>query len=152
MTKLERNKAIYECHKSGIIQAEIGKIFSIAQSTVNEVLRLAKLGFFSPEQENRGATSKLTSVQLEELKTFLLKKPSEYGYHSWNKRSIKSLIKSKFSVDYHENYIWNIMKYIGFSTQLPQMQDYRKKQQLVDDFKEKKASEIKKKPRLKIDE
>jgi len=144
MTKIERNKAIYECHKTGITQSKIATIFSIAQSTVNEVLRLAKLGIFGPSQENRGSKPKLTATQLDELKALLLKNPSDYGFHLWNKHSIKSLIKSEFDVDYHENYIWYIMKCIGFSTQLPQVKDYRKKQQLVDDFKDKKALEIKK--------
>ena len=151
MTKIERNKAIYECHKQGITQVVIGSIFSITQGTVSQIVKLAKLGIFGPDEENRGATSKLTSAQFDELKTLLLKNPSDYGFHLWNKHSIKSLIKSEFGVDFHENYIWYIMKCIGFSTQLPQVKDYRQKQQLVDDFKDKKAPEIKKKQKLKID-
>ena len=41
MTKLERNKSIYECHKEGITQQTIGKIFSLAQSTVNLIIKSA---------------------------------------------------------------------------------------------------------------
>lgn len=144
MTKIERNKAIYECHKEGITQTVIGNIFSLSQGTVSQVIKFAKLGIFGPDEENRGATSKLTSAQFDELKTLLLKNPSDYGFHLWNKHSIKSLITSEFGVDYHENYIWHIMKCIGFSTQRAQLKDYRKNQQLVDDFKDKKAPEIKK--------
>jgi len=151
MTKIERNKAIYECHKKGITQTIIGEIFSIAQSTVNHILKSAKIGVFGPKEEKRGAKSKLTDDELENLKTILAKSPSNYGYISWNKRSIKDLIKKEFAVEYHENYIWYIMKCINFSSQLPQVQDYRKDQEKVDDFKEKKAPEIKKKQRLKID-
>lgn len=152
MTKIERNKAIYECHKEGITQTTIGKIFSIAQSTVNHIIKLAKAGVFGAEEEKRGAKPKLTDDELEKLKTILAKSPSDYGYSSWNKKSIKALIKQEFDVDYHENYIWHIMKYIKFSSQLPQVQDYRKDQQKVDKFKEEKAPEIKKKQGLKIDE
>ena len=113
---------------------------------------MQKKDVFGPKEEKRGAKSKLTDDQLEKLKTILAKSPSDYGYTSWNKKSIKDLIKKEFAVEYHENYIWYIMKYINFSSQLPQVQDYRKDEGKVDDFKEKKAPEIKKKQHPKIDE
>ena len=40
MTKLERNKSIYECHKEGITQQTIGKIFSLGypSNVVEEIV------------------------------------------------------------------------------------------------------------------
>ena len=47
-------------------------------------------------------------------------------------------------MDYHENYIWEIMKKIGFSSQLPQKKDYRQSEKKVSTFKEEKIGQIKK--------
>jgi hypothetical protein len=51
MTNIERNKAIYECHKNGITQIIIGEIFSLAQSTVNQIIKLAKLDIWSKQNK-----------------------------------------------------------------------------------------------------
>lgn len=145
MTKLERNKSIYECHKQGITQTKIGTIFSLAQSTVNLIISSVKNGFTDDEKESRGLKPRLTDVQKEELKSLLLKQPKDYGFFTWDKWSIKSLIKQEFDVDYHENYIWRIMKYINYTSQKPQVKDYRKDPEKVKVFKEETAVAIKKK-------
>lgn len=150
MTKNERNQAIYNCHKKGITQATIGEIFSLAQSTVNLIINTIKKGVASQEEETRGLQSRLTEADKEQLKAFLLESPKDYGFFTWDKWSIKSLIKQKFDVDYHENYIWYIMKCINFSSQKPQTKDYRKDAEKVKIFKEQTAESIKKKPKMKI--
>ena len=80
----------------------------------------------------------------EQLKSLLLKSPKDYGFFTWDKWSIKSLIKQEFGVDYHENYIWYLMKCINYSSQKPQIKDYRKNAKKVANFKEKEAVVIKK--------
>lgn len=147
MTKLERNKSIFECHKKGFTQKVIGEIFNIGQSAVSQIVAFMKKGDLSPKEEARGAKPKLTDKQKDELKGILLKSPTDYGYFTWDKWSIKALIKQEFEVDYHENYIWKIMKSINYSSQKPQMKDYRKDQKKVKTFKEETAPEIKKKSR-----
>ena len=152
MTKLERNKSIYECHKKGITQKSIGEIFFIAQSTVNLIISSMKNGVIGEKKETRGLKSRLTDAQKNELKTFLLKSPKDYDYYTWDKWSIQSLIKQEFGVDYHENYIWQIMKCINYTSQKPQVKDYRKDAEKVKIFKEQTAVCIKKKPKMKIGE
>jgi len=144
MTKLERNKSIYECHKKGMTQTEIGKIFFIGQSAVSQIITSIKNGGLSGKTEKKGIKSKLSSTEKEQLKSLLLKSPKDYGFFTWDKWSIKSLIKQEFGVDYHENYIWYLMKYINYSSQKPQLKDYRKNAKKVTAFKEKRAVEIKK--------
>lgn len=152
MTKLERNKSIYECHKEGLTQQSIGKIFSLAQSTVNLIIKSMKNGFTEDKIENRGVKSRLTEAQKAELKSLLLKSPKDYGFFTWDKWSIKFLIKHEFEVDYHENYIWHLMKCINYTSQKPQVKDYRKNAEKVEVFKSKTAVDIKKKPKMKIGE
>lgn len=142
MSKKERNAAIYSCHDSGMKQVQIAKAFNIAQSTVSEILRARN----TPEKaETRGVKPYLSEAQKIELSELLKGSPEEYGYYLWSKHSVKVLIEEKFKVSYHENYIWKLMKDIGFSSQKPQLRDYRKDEEKVKVFKEEKAFEIKKK-------
>lgn len=144
MTKSERNELIYNCHKNGKTQQEIGEIFKLSQSAVSKIIIAKRAGIPLPEQETRGVKSKLTDTQFKQLKKHLSKKPSEYGYKVWNKWSVRSLIQAKFGVKYHQNYIYKIMRHIRFSSQKPQLKDYRKKPEKVAEFKQEKAAEIKK--------
>ncbi len=152
MSKLSRNQSIYECHKIGLPQTVIGKIFCLSQSTVCGILKSMKSGFDKEAKETRGVKSKLSAEQKEALKILLQDAPQDYGFFSWDKWSIQSIILEKFEVSYHENYIWEIMKSIKFSSQRPQPKDYRKDPEKVANFKEQKAPGIKKKRKRKIDE
>ena len=144
MTNSERNERIYACHKNGKSQKEIGEIFGLSQSAVSKIVISERAGTPKPKQETRGVKSKLTDTDHKQLKEHLSKKPSEYGYKVWNKWSVQSLIKDKFGVKYHENYIYKIMRRIKFSSQKPQLKDYRKNPEKVAEFKQKKALQIKK--------
>jgi len=145
MTNSERNKKIYACHKNGKSQEEIGKIFGLSQSAVSKIVIAERTGIPKPKQETRGAKSKLTDAEHKQLKEYLSEKPSEYGYKVWNKWSIQSLIKDKFNTKYSQNYIYKIMRRIKFSSQKPQLKDYRQDPKKVAKFKEEKAYQIKKK-------
>lgn len=142
MTKRERNKLIYARYEEGYSQEEIGRLYNLSQSAISLIL----LNRDAPEkEETRGAKSKLTKSELEDLKEFLTThSASELGFVHWDKWSIQNLIKTKFKVDYHENYIWEIMRKIGFSSQVPQKRDYRQDTRKVEDFKSQKGSQIKK--------
>ena len=144
MTKLARNKSIYECHKKGMTQTEIGEIFFITQGAVSQIITSIKNRGLEEKTATRGVQSRLSDTEKEQLKSLLLKSPKDYGFFTWDKWSIKSLIKQEFDVDYHENYIWHLMKCINYSSQKPQVKDYRKDAQKVQVFKEKTAVSIKK--------
>lgn len=145
MVKFDRNKSIYECHKKGISQIEIGKIFNLSQSSVSEIVIAMKNGATPNEIEPRGAKSKLTNAQKTELSSILKKSPTEHGYFVWDKWSIQALIKQQFEVDYAENYIFYLMRCINFSSQKPKKKDYRQKPEKVADFKENKVPFIQEK-------
>lgn len=147
MTKLARNKSIYECHKKGMSQTEIGEIFFITQGAVSQIITSIKNGGLEEKTTTRGLQSRLSDTEKEQLKSLLLKSPKDYGFFTWDKWSIKSLIKQEFDVDYHENYIWYLMKCINYSSQKPQVKDYRKDAEKVQVFKEKTAASIKKSQR-----
>ena len=142
MTKQERNELIYTRYEEGYSQEEIGRLYNLSQSAISLIL----LNRDAPEKgETRGAKSRLTKSELEDLKGFLMShSASEIGFTHWDKWSIQRLIKIKFKVNYHENYIWEIMKKIGFSSQVPQKKDYRQDEAQVKYFKSEKGAKIKK--------
>ena len=144
MTKFERNKIIYARFEDGYSQKEIGSFYNLSQSAVSLIIVNIRNGVAEKKEETRGAKSRLSSSDMEKLAVLLKKSPSENDFNYWNKWSVKSLIKKEFGVDYHENYIWRIMKKIGFSSQIPQEKDYRQSPTKVSDFKKEKIAEIKK--------
>ena len=144
MNKIERNKLIKSCHKSGKSQKEIGVIFNLSQSAVSKILIHYNEEQNKDFKDRRGAKSKLSETQKNELKNLLSNSPSDYGFHVWNKWSIQSLIKTEFGIEYHENYIYKIMRCINFTSQLPSTKDYRKNPTIVKTFKEEKIPDIKK--------
>lgn len=145
MTKFERNKKIYACHKNGKSQEEIGNFFGLSQSAISQIVIAERAGIPTPKPETRGVKRRLTDAQLELLKEHLSKSPSEYAYKVWDKWSVQNLIIDEFGIKYHENYIWKIMRFIKFSSQKPQAKDYRQDPKKVADFKKNKATQIKKK-------
>ena len=145
MTKFERSKLIESCHNKGKSQKEIGGIFNLSQSAISQILISIKGKEKDDFVETRGVKPKLTEEQKQELAIILRKAPSEYGFFLWNKWSIQAIIKTKFEISYHENYIYKIMQYINFTSQKPALKDYRQNEEKVRNFKEKEVVEIKKK-------
>ena len=97
----------------------LGEIFDLSQSAVSQIIIAMKNGTTRTGKETRGSKSKLSAIQKSDLALLLEDPPHDYGYTVWNKWSIQSLIKDKFGVDYHENYIFQIMRDIKFSSQKP---------------------------------
>ena len=149
MTKSERNDLIYNLSQEGYSQTEIGKIYNLSQSAVSLIIIKKRKGIPENTKETRGRKARLDSSQLEKLKK-LLSKPNTtgIGFSHWTKWSVQALIKKEFGVTYHKNYIWEIMKKIGYTSQVPQKKDYRQNEEKVKAFKEEKALSIKKKRNL----
>ena len=145
MTKRERNKLIYARYEEGYSQEEIGKFYKLSQSRVSAIILKKKRGVTESEKETRGVNSRLSEEQFNELSECLKRpKTDKEDFSYWNKWSVQKLIKDKFDVDYHENYIWALMKKIGFTSQRPQKKDYRQSAEKVEIFKTKDAPRIKK--------
>lgn len=152
LTKKERNQLIYERSKEGYSQTELGKFYNLSQSQVSSIILGKKRGLPDRTKETRGSKSRLGEKDLEELAVILKNTATESessNFRHWNKWSIKKLIKDHFNVEYHENYIWKLMKKIGFTSQIPQKKDYRKDVQKVEFFKKEQAPAIKKSTRRK---
>ena len=145
LTKEERNRIIYARYTEGYSQEEIGRFYELSQSQVSNIILKKERGIVSPTEETRGSKSRLSESDLKKLAE-LLESPTkdEQDFSYWNKWRVKELIKETFEVDYHENYIWKLMKKIGFSSQRPQKKDYRQSPEKVERFKNEGVANIKK--------
>jgi transposase len=91
-------------------QKEIGSFYNLSQSAVSLIIINIRNGVSEQSTETRGATSRLSALDLEKLGLLLKMSPSDKGFNYWNKWSVKSLIKEELGEDYHQNYIWRIME------------------------------------------
>ncbi len=144
MKKEERDALIYARYQEGYSQAEIGKFYGLCQSRISAILLEKKRGIPPRSVETRGAKSRLSGQDLEQLREILNKSNEDESFPYWNKWSVKQIIKDTFDVDYHENYIWKLMEKMNFTSQRPQKKDYRQQSEIVGRFKNKDAPAIKK--------
>lgn len=144
MKKEERDALIYARYQEGYSQAEIGKFYGLCQSSISAILLAKKRGVPPRTKETRGAKSRLSAQDLEQLREILNKPMEDGSFPYWNKWSVKQIIKETFHVDYHENYVWKLMEKINFTSQRPQKKDYRQDAEKVEGFKNKDAPAIKK--------
>lgn len=137
-------------YSDGYSQAEIGKFYGLSQSAVSLIIRSGKKGVTARPKETRGAKPRLSDADLADLCSLLQSEQSSEDFSGWNKWSIKELISREFGVDYHENYIYELMRKINYTSQLPSRKDYRQSPEKVAHFKTTKVVEIKKKRSKKI--
>lgn len=135
---------IFDRYNEGYSQNEISKFYGLSQSAVSAIIISVKNGGLENKKETRGVKSRLTDSELDQLLILLKSEQSKEGFSGWNKWSVKELISQNFGVKYHENYIFEIMRKIGYTSQLPSKKDYRQSAEKVAQFKDVKVLAIKK--------
>jgi len=142
-------------HEEKFKQAKIADILGKSQGYVSQTLskynKFGKEGL--KEKKAKGAISKLSNFQKEELRRLIKNGAVNYGFEGdiWTRKRIKLVIEEKFHVSYSERHTERIVKNMGFSLQKPKKIDYRQKESEIKEWKETKLPEIKKKPRKKIE-
>ena len=144
-----RNRTLVELYESGKTQKEIASLMDCSQAWVSKVLRRYRIegpkGLLS-KGKAKGATSKLTILQLENLKQLLLEGALNHGFvtDNWTRERIAALILKKFEVSYHPAHISWVMRKIGYSKQKPITHSYRKDKEAVEEWKTKTLPALKK--------
>jgi len=119
MSREELYDLVFKLRKEGYKQIKIAEISSISQARVSQILNNPVEGSFPQWGGHLG--TKLDKVQQECLIAYLEKGAEFYGFEGqiWNSKRVKWLIKEKFGVDYHKDYISTFLRMIGFSRQKP---------------------------------
>ena len=126
-----RFRTIVELYKSGKTQVQIAQLVNCSQPWISEVLKRYKnLGEqgLKPKGKAKGASSKLTTDQIEELKSLIVQGALAHGFatDNWTRKRIAELILVNYDVSYDPAYISRLMRKIGFSLQKPIAKSYRK--------------------------
>lgn len=93
-----------------------------------------------------GRPPKLSKQQKEKLQQLLLKGALAAGFPNdlWSCPRVAQLIERRFGVKYHKDYVWFVLRDLGWSCQLPQHRDRKQDPQAVARFRRRDWPRIKK--------
>ena len=93
-----------------------------------------------------GRPKKLALKQLERLWEILLAGALAYGFPNdlWTLKRIASVIRREFGVEYHPNYVWEILRREGWSCQVPERRAIQRDEAAIAKWKQQKWPAIKK--------
>lgn len=88
-------------------------------------------------QWSSGRPPKLEEPELRELEELLLIGPEEHGFAEsfWSGGRVAQLIKEHFGVDYHERYVPELLRRMGWSIQKPNTRAVERNDELIEDWK-----------------
>jgi transposase len=137
--------------EKGSKQAEIAEILEKTQGWVSQVYtKYKEFGLDGlKEKKAKGADSKLTIDQKNELRVLIKNGAESYGFEGniWTRKRLKSVIVKHFCIEYSERHVGRIVKGMGFTIQKPKKIDYRQDPDKIKDWKENELPKIKKKGR-----
>ena len=95
-----------------------------------------------------GRPSRLTAKDRERLEALLLKGPRAAGYESdlWSCSRVAEVIRRKFGLRYHVDYISTLLRKMGWSPQKPERRAIEKDDARIRGWKRRTWPRIKKKP------
>lgn len=137
--KLERHRTIYRLWQKNVSQRIIAHAVGLQQPAVSLILkRIRQAGGLESYQVGQpsGRPQRLSSSQIDQLKAWLQKAPSQLGFPKggWTRRRVASLIKSRFGIEYSLCRISQKMNDWGFTLQHPEIRDSRQASKLVTNY------------------
>ncbi|MDL5246256.1 IS630 family transposase [Leptospira weilii] len=94
----------------------------------------------------RGRPTKLKISEKKELKGIILKGPTSCGYPNelWSTYRVSEIIRKKFGVTYHQDYVGTLLHQLGFSYQKPKRRALERDEKAIETWKTKTWPDIKK--------
>jgi transposase len=119
-----RLRAFELYQQEGWTQQRIATALGVTQGAVSQWMSRAQAGggpqalFTRPP---KGATPRLTAVQLEELPDLLKQGAQSFGFvgEVWTRERVGAVIERAFGVRYHKRHVGRILDKIGWSVQKP---------------------------------
>ena len=127
---------------------DVARALDVAQSTVSTwKLRVETRGADDIKDHARSGRPRfLTDEQRELLVEYLEQGAQRYGFSTdaWTLARVAKLISLKFDVEYHPNYLGDLLRTLGFTPQKPNTVARQRDQKAVQRFREKQWPSIKK--------
>ncbi len=108
----------------GVKTAQIARALDRSPHTIRKWLARARYG--GPEavaaKPHAGRTPKLTAYQRTALARHLLRGAQAHGWSTdwWTAPRVRQLIRQKYAVEYHVNYVPTLLKSLGWTRQKPE--------------------------------
>lgn len=150
--QLERRRlAAIDLFAKQLNNSEIGRRLKVPNQTVSRWRKqyqaggkesLAKAG-------RAGRKPLLTSTQLTALVDVLRKGPQAYGYETplWTCDRVAHAIDNEFGVTYHPGHVWKVLRKLNWSPQLPVGRALERNEDAIEEWKNNRWPELKKKPK-----
>jgi len=129
-------------------QAEISRQLGVSRATVSNWAKTLEAQGMRGLRKRKaaGSQSKLSTAQKQKLRRMLDRGALAYGFSTdrWTLMRVRQLIRQKFDVTYHPNYLNRLLRKLGFSPQKPLPQAIEQEQELVEAWLERDWPRIKK--------
>lgn len=122
--ELERvRRQAFALHAQGVSNVQIAKALDRSVRTVQAWLAKARRCGVEAlaAKSHPGAKPKLGARQWRALRQQLLKGARAHGYDTdlWTAARVQELIRKRYGVEYHVNYVPDLLRALGFSRQKP---------------------------------
>lgn len=135
---------------SGKRPAEVALVVGVARQTVYTWKALLDEGGVDALRAvpDRGRPAKLDEAQLAQLRSALLRSPTEHGFATelWTLKRVGAVIERMHGVRFGQTQVWRILGAMGFSPQKPEKQAIERDEDAVRDWKRRTWPRLKKKP------
>jgi len=121
----KRFKAV-KLSQGGMSNPDIAKVLEVSVRSVQDWIRIATANGAEALRAkiHPGKKPKLSVKQVEKLRSLILKGATANGFATelWTGPRVAQLIRDKFHVTYHNNYLPDLLQKMGFSCQKPERQ------------------------------
>ena len=135
--------------------AEVALAVGVARQTVYTWKALLDEGGIDALRAvpDRGRPAKLDPSQLAQLRSALLRSPTEHGFGTelWTLKRVGTVIERMHGVRFGQTQVWRILGALGFSAQKPEKQAIERDEDAVRHWKRRTWPRLKKKPSEKDD-
>lgn len=149
--ELERKRfKAFQLSQGGMSNPDIAKALEASLRSVQDWIRIATANGAEAlrAKVHPGRSPKLTAKQVKKVRSLVLKGATANGFPTelWTGPRVAQLIRDKFQVTYHNNYLPDLLQKMGFSCQKPERQARQRDDDAVAEWVDKDWERIKKRP------
>lgn len=139
--------------EKGYSQSEVARRVGAHRQSVSQwAAELREKGRAGLKQAGRaGRKPRLSSREINKIEQGLKRGPEALGYETglWTSARVAHLIVQQCGVQYHPGHVWRILRQLGWSCQRPTGRALERNEEKIQQWKQKRWPELKKRPKTK---
>jgi transposase len=139
--------------EKGYSQSEVARRVDAHRQSVSQwAAELREKGRAGLKKAGRaGRKPRLNPQQLRKIEQGLKQGPEALGYGTslWTSARVAQLIEGECGVEYHPGHVWRILRQLGWSCQRPTGRALERNEAKIQQWKQKRWPELKKRPNTK---